>query len=632
MPRCSKPPELSLSAAFDSAPYGVAVVDSNALILYVNKKTESILGSDAAELAGKDLARLLALHQKAEKPSPSDSELPIAQTLRTGENSGEVALTLSALDHKRRFIRISAVSWKTDNDIHGAIVYLVDETARHDADEGRRASEANLLEFVRNSPEPAVIHSNGEVIVANPVAAKALGYDSPEDLVGRHMIELTHPDDRVAVRERVSKMLRTRNPVPLREERFLRRDGSTFVAEVIALPVMLSGLVSILVWGRDLTQQRQADVERLQLLAEQTRLREEAQQRAAEVEGILDNMLTGLFVCDTAGRITLTNPLGAQMLGCRSELEVVGLTLSELVERFDLRHVDSTPLTVEEFALTRALAGETVALQDTGVEPMGTQGERFFRSSAGPIRNASGDVVAAAQVFRDITDVVEFNRLKDQFLRVVAHELKTPVAIMKGYTELLTRNPEAARRIDAVAAIQRGADRIDHIVTDMASLSGLLQGNMKLDLEPLQFDAVVLEVAHRIEQDLKRHRLALDVAPVRVVGDYARLEQVVFHLVDNAVRYSPKGGLVSIVVRHDDDKAIFTVTDQGVGIPEDKQRHIYKRFFRAHTDTPYDYGGLGIGLAMSKELVELHGGRMWFESQEGSGSTFALELPSESVR
>lgn len=629
MPQCSKPPELSLSAAFDSAPYGVAVVDENALIVYVNKETEAILGSDAAGLAGTDLIRLLDLEEKPGEPLLPAAERPIRRALRTGQNSRDVTVTFSALDRCHRFIRISAVAWKTDDGAHGAIVYLFDETAQHDADEGRRASEANLLKFIKNAPEPAVIHTDGVVVHANAIAARALGFDTPTQLIGENLLDLTHPDDRETVRERVSTMLRTQNPVPLREERFLRRDGSIFTAEVFAIPIMLSGRVAILVWGRDLTQRRKADAERLRLLAEQTKLREEAQQRAAEVEGILDNMLTGLFVCDTEGRITLTNPLGAQMLGCRSVLEVVGLTLSELVERFDLRHVDSTPLTVEEFALTRALAGETVSLQDTGVEPVGTQGERFFRSSAGPIRNASGDVVAAAQVFRDITDVVEFNRLKDQFLRVVAHELKTPVAIMKGYTDLLARNPDAARRVDALAAIQRGADRIDHIVTDMASLSGLLQGNMKLDLEPLQFDALVRDVAQKIEHDLKRHRLALDIEPVRVVGDYARLEQVIFHLVDNAVRYSPKGGLVSISVSHNDGKASFAVTDQGVGIPEDKQRHIYKRFYRAHTDTPYDYGGLGIGLAISKELVELHGGRMWFESKEGSGSTFALELPVE---
>lgn len=610
---------LPVAAAFDGAPWGVLLLDRRRVISYANPQALTLLGLSAEEVAGRPADELLG-----ERLEPRHGRAVKDALDRTGDV--EEAVWLQTLQGQCRRLRLSVAPCQTD-EADGLLVHLVDDTARHQAEADRRASEASLLAFLSRSPEPAVVHAGGMVVHANQAVTEKLGYDRPEELIGQSLLKLTHPDDRQLVKERVARMLRTHEPLPVREERFLRRDGGTFHAEVFALPVMLDGRIVFLAWGRDLSEQKRADEERQQLLAERTRLMEDAQRHANELEAILDNMLTGLFVCDTSGRLTFANEVGARMLGCDSVLGLVGMTLDSLAAKFDARNLDGTPLPVQDLALHRALKGETVAVQDTRVSREGGDVDRYLRSSAGPIRNARGEIVAAVQVFRDHTDVVEFNRLKDQFMRVVAHELKTPLAIMQGYTELLARDPDAARRLDTAGAIRRGAARIERIVNDMASLSGVLERDLPLNLVPLELDEVVRHLVEAMQPTQRKHVLTLDLAPVTVLGDRVHLEQVIQRLLDNAVRYSPEGGPVAIGLKRCDDRARLTVADQGIGIPEDKQQRIFQRFYRAHTDTPHDYGGLGIGLSLSREIVNLHGGRMSFESTEGAGSAFHVELP-----
>jgi signal transduction histidine kinase len=178
-------------------------------------------------------------------------------------------------------------------------------------------------------------------------------------------------------------------------------------------------------------------------------------------------------------------------------------------------------------------------------------------------------------------------------------------------------------------AINRGADRIDRIVRDLLDISRLYQGSVDLRKENVDLAALVNEVvALKILTAPRRHRIQLvAVDHARVRGDRDHLVQILNNLIDNAVKYSPKGGAVEVAVRRRGDEAVVSVSDQGIGIPKSKQARIFERFYRAHTATRHDYGGIGIGLYLSREFVERLGGRMWFESEEGRGSVFYFSLP-----
>ncbi|NUP06213.1 MAG: AAA family ATPase [Polyangiaceae bacterium] len=359
----------------------------------------------------------------------------------------------------------------------------------------------------------------------------------------------------------------------------------------------------------------------------------EMEERAshARLRAVLDNMVDAVFACDRAGTIKLVNRAAMTLMGVRREEDAMASSY-EVAQLLHVRHVDGRPFTAGDLPLERALTyGET----SSGVEVVGRDacGERdkFLRVSTAPIRDDEGPVMGAVAVVSDITESVELERLKDQFIRVAAHELKTPVAIVKGYGELLGRAvsalPEEQRRM--VEAMSRGADRIHHVVDDLLYLSQLQLGKLPLVPEPIDLVELVREAALRAEpREPRRVRLRSSVDALSMHADRELLQRAIFALIDNALRYSPKGGDVEIEIRRRDGRTVLlSIRDRGVGIPQDRQSRIFAPFFRAHTDTQHDFGGMGVGLHIARAVVVRHGGDIWFESKEGVGTTFYVTLP-----
>lgn len=399
-------------------------------------------------------------------------------------------------------------------------------------------------------------------------------------------------------------------------------------------------------------------------LAERERLLQDAAQRAAQLQTVLDNLVEGVFACDARGRLTLVNASGLRLLGLAARPDGGGLSIDELHDLARMRHPDGLPLTRAELPLTRALAGETIAQEEEILIHPRTQREVFLRTSAAPIRDGDGAILGAVAVARDVTELRQLDLVKDQFIRVGAHELKTPVAIMKGYALALLRNVDdlspARRRM--LEAVDRGADRINRIVDDLLAISQISLDAVDLSDEEVDLGRLVQETVDRVSRATARHRLQLSldgVGVLRARGDAARLRQVLSSLLDNAVKYSPEGGDIEVTVGvaprsvappvmmmtttgdqpcapespRDGPpcEAVVSVRDRGVGIPADKQGRIFERFFRAHTDTPHDYGGMGVGLFLARDMIARQGGRIWFESEEDRGSTFHFTVPLEAA-
>jgi signal transduction histidine kinase len=149
-------------------------------------------------------------------------------------------------------------------------------------------------------------------------------------------------------------------------------------------------------------------------------------------------------------------------------------------------------------------------------------------------------------------------------------------------------------------------------------------------IERLDLTELVAQTVDRIDLTTSKHQVRLTRAdPVVLRGDRDRLESVILTLLDNAIRYMPRGGPIDVEVTVLEKEAVVSVRDEGVGIPKAKQAHIFERFYRAHTGTPYDYGGMGVALYIARKIVAQHGGRTWFESEENKGSTFSFSLPLE---
>lgn len=353
-----------------------------------------------------------------------------------------------------------------------------------------------------------------------------------------------------------------------------------------------------------------------------------AQQRAAELEATITNLPDAAFVCDPEGKITLINRAGLEMIGVERPSEL--RTLVDYLVAAKVRYLDGRPVPREELAISRALRGEVVRGMEEVIYDSRLQRDRYILASAAPIRDQQGRSLGAVEVLSDITRLKELDLLKDQFITVAAHEIKTPVTAIKGFAQTLARAPDACapRYRRALETIVRQSDRIDALVRDFLDASGLRWGRVALSLERIDLPALVAEEVARKAATTTKHRLVMSRRdPAWVNGDRDRLTQVVESLLDNAIKFSPRGGEVEVRVVREENRAVVSVRDWGVGIPKDRQAHVFERFYRAHIGTPYDYGGLGVGLYISREIVRRHGGEMWFESQEGRGSTFYFSLP-----
>lgn len=379
--------------------------------------------------------------------------------------------------------------------------------------------------------------------------------------------------------------------------------------------------------------------EKERLLERQRTFTEAAWRRAAEWEAVLASIVDGVWVVDTDMQVSFANEGARRIFGAR-RIEDLLRPWSEYVVFAEMLDAAEKPVGPEEMPPLRALQGQ--ATTDIGTQiVLRSSGERkYLGLSAAPIRDSAGKIVGAVAVATDRTQQVEFGRLKDQFIRVAAHELKTPVAIMKGYAQLALRvgDQTSPSQRERLRAIDRGSDRIDRIIQDLLTVSQVYAEGFALHFKPADLRELTVAAIGSLSKEAPDREILLDApaaAPVQV--DVDRIEYVLRSLLDNAVRYSPAGGPIVVTIDVEADEGLastggpssvtVSIADKGIGISPTKQRHLFEPFFRAHTDTPYDYGGMGVGLFTSREIVRQHGGTIWFESSEGEGSTFHFRLP-----
>jgi signal transduction histidine kinase len=228
--------------------------------------------------------------------------------------------------------------------------------------------------------------------------------------------------------------------------------------------------------------------------------------------------------------------------------------------------------------------------------------------------------------------------LKDDFIGIAAHELRNPLAVLQGFAQLLqaqsTRDGGVALTTDqqeSLDGILQSAKRLGELTDDLLDVTRLQAGRLQLHQEPTDLVMLVRRVVKRFQMTVERHRCNVEArADVLVVSiDIQRLEQVINNILNNAVKYSPEGDSVQIRLWEDyeNKSAVVSIKDDGIGIPVQQQLRIFGRFMRADNVRAHGIHGTGLGLYLSRELVERHGGRIWFHSVEGQGTTFFISLP-----
>ena len=229
--------------------------------------------------------------------------------------------------------------------------------------------------------------------------------------------------------------------------------------------------------------------------------------------------------------------------------------------------------------------------------------------------------------------VEDLSRLKDEFLSIASHELRTPVTSIKGYTQLakmLIKEGDLNTSEEYLDIALDQIDRMSRLILELLDVSRIETGRLEIRREPIAWPQFVRDVVHRHHTAVSDRRFHLSVpeAGKIVTGDRDRLEQVLGNLLENAVKYSPDGSDVTVTVEDKVDSLVTAVCDRGIGIPSDELNQVFERFHRGRQVSSTNYGGLGLGLYITKQIIERHGGSIWVESREGQGTTFYFSLPA----
>ncbi|MCM2264372.1 MAG: ATP-binding protein [Desulfuromonadales bacterium] len=331
------------------------------------------------------------------------------------------------------------------------------------------------------------------------------------------------------------------------------------------------------------------------------------------LDGILRGMGEGLLVTDAAGTVTLVNPAFRMLFDVAAE--PAGRPLAEVC-----RH----PALLETFRKVQESHAEQIA---EIVLPR--QGEITLLTHWVPLVE-SGIPAGVVAVFHDISDLKQLERVRRDFVANVSHELRTPVTVIRGYAETLAggaADPEIVARFAAI--IQAHAERLANLIGDLLTLSELEAKGSTLALAPLDLTELVTHCGHLLDPQATDRGVAIDISEIpalAILADRQRLEQVLVNLLDNAVKYSPPGGQVTVTAVADGDLVKISVRDTGPGIPPHEQTRIFERFYRVDAGRSRDQGGTGLGLAIVKHIVQLHGGTVGVESVPGQGACFTFTL------
>jgi two-component system, OmpR family, phosphate regulon sensor histidine kinase PhoR len=356
-----------------------------------------------------------------------------------------------------------------------------------------------------------------------------------------------------------------------------------------------------------------------QLALREGALRARVQEGEFGVQAIVGALADGLVVADRERRIRLMNDAFRQMFGIDSRL--TNGTLLETVR-------DAAVERLLGDALTRGEMGRsTITLQ----RPAGS--EHYLEVVAEPIKDEPGTVSGAVILFRDITELRRTETMRRDFVANVSHELRTPLSILRGYLETLLENPKQppAELLRIFEIMERHSNRLNLLVDDVLSLARLEGPGVALDLTTVRPAAFLRGIMHDWERKFagKNLQAELDVSdnlpPLR--ADEGRLQEVIYNLLDNAVKFSPLDGRIRVSATRNDDRISLSVSDNGAGIPARDLPRIFERFYRADKARHRELGGTGLGLSIVKHIAQLHGGSVEAESELGRGTTVRVHLP-----
>ena len=504
---------------------------------------------------------------------------------------------------------------------------------RSHAAERRASEQADRLRTTLLSIGDGVITTDekGNIVGLNPTAESLTGW-SIADAAGEPLtraFQIVNEETLQPVENPVARVFVEGKVVGLANHTVLiARDGTSRPIDDSAAPILdaegrITGVVLVF---RDVSERNRAALVNRQLAA------------------IVESSNDAIIGKNLDGIVTSWNQGAERIFGYLAE-EIIGKPISRIIP--------ADRLNEETVILERIGKGERVEHFETMRQRKdGTIIDVSLTIS--PIRNSAGRIIGASKVARDITESVHYHRernglleseraarteaeratrLRDEFLAIVSHELRTPLNGILGWAQLLKRGADDRETLtQGINAIEQGAKAQAQLIDDLLDMNRIMTGKLRLDIQEVHMASVIesalAALRPAVEAKSIRLQVTLDPGMTRIKGDPIRLQQVVWNLVSNAVKFTPKGGDIQVMLERLNSHLEISVADNGIGIKPEFLPHVFERFRQADGTTTRQHGGLGLGLAIVKQIVELHGGSVAIESPgEGKGTIVHIRLP-----
>jgi len=385
---------------------------------------------------------------------------------------------------------------------------------------------------------------------------------------------------------------------------FNKRDGGVFIQEDVNLLTRLSKNAASVIASAQMYR--------------------EVLEEKEELESIIESVYAGLIMVNKNGRIMQMNASARLMLGIRNG-DISGKTYEEVIKSERIREILRT--SVEDLSEM----AEEVSLPGAG----DGEDEKIYQVQSALVRGEDQQVIGVVAIFNDITEIRSIERMKTAFVSTVSHELRTPLTSIKGFISTLLQDEDGTvfdfpTQREFYQIIDTECDRLTRLISDLLNVSRIEAGRaLDLNPKPVNLHQLIEKVVTVQRSYTDKHKLVVDIKselPI-IVADEDKVDQILTNLLNNAIKYSPGGGVVKITAVADGDVVRIGVSDQGMGIPKDQLSKVFDRFHRVDNRDTREVGGTGIGLYLVRHLVEAHGGKIQIESDLHKGSTFTFELP-----
>ena len=479
------------------------------------------------------------------------------------------------------------------------------------------------------------IDVDGKVTLLNPIAEALTGWKNT-DARGQPLekvFRIVNEDTRAAVENPALRAIEDGVTYGLANHTLLiAKDGKEISIDDSGAPIKSGGelLGAVLVF-RDITERRRAE------------------QARALLAGIVNSSEDAIISKSLEGVITSWNTSAERMFGYTPE-EAIGKSIIMIIPP-ELREE-------EKMILGRLRQGQRIEHFET--IRVAKNGKRINISlTVSPVRNTQGEIIGASKIARDITEKVhserELTRLlsseraareqaeaasraKDEFVAMISHEIRSPLNAILGWSQMLRQGAlDKTATANALESIERNARAQAQLVSDLLDVSRVITGKLRINARPVDIMNSVESALESVQSAAEAKQITIDVQrepyATVVTGDADRLQQVLWNLLSNAVKFTPRQGHVSVKIARANSHLEVAVSDSGIGISEDFLPYVFDRFAQADTTSARKHAGLGLGLAIARHIVELHGGRIAAESAgEGKGATFRITLPVRALQ